>query len=385
MDARTLLTEEDLAYCVAIRRRIHRHPELGFDLPRTQALVGQELEKLGLTWTDRYAPCSVVSYINPGHPGKTVLIRADMDALPITEKSGEPFTSEEPGKMHACGHDAHTAILLTVARVLCRVREQLPCRVMVLFQPSEECAESGARCMVENGVTEGVDCALMLHCDNSCPAGFLGVTEKNYAAACDPIQITLHGRTAHATKYWEGVDAIQMGMEIWNALSRMVTEVAGDREHIFRLGVFQGGTAHNVVSDLCTLEITFRYYDTSLGEAVQKKGRTIIQDICARFGGTADIRWETSAPPVVNDTALAHKYDASAKKVAGALSGFVSGGMGSEDFAWYLTKIPGVATTLGTGNVRKGITAVGHTNHYRIDESAFKNGILGFVQFILDQ
>ena len=384
MDAKSSITKEDIDYCVAIRRRLHRRPEVGFDLPETAALVKAELEKLGLFVRTDYAPCSCVAIVNPEHSGKTVLVRADMDALPILEKSGVEFASEKPGMMHACGHDAHTAMLLTVGRVLCRVKEQLPVRVMLLFQPSEECEQSGARCMVENGVTEGVDYALTIHCGNEHPTGYLGVVAGDYLAACDPITLTFHGKTAHATRFTEGVDAIQMAMQAWAGLKQIVEEEVGDRKHIFSLGYFHGGTAHNVISDECTVKISFRYYDRDFGAKVRSRGIALLEDICSRFGGTVDIDWNTSAPPVINDGALAERFLASARKVAGENCGTTGVRMGSEDFAWYLTKVPGIATRLGTRNEAFGSTTTGHTNTYRIDENAFENGVLGLCQFVLD-
>jgi amidohydrolase len=325
-----------------------------------------------------------VAFLNPEAKGKTILLRADMDALPIEEKSGVDFASEKTGMMHACGHDAHTAMLLTVARVLSRVKEQLPVRVMLLFQPSEECEQSGARCMVEHGVTEGVNYAVTIHCGNEHPTGYLGVVAGDYLAACDPITLTFHGKTAHATRAAEGVDAIQMAMQAWEGLKKIEAEEVGSRKHIFSLGYFHGGTAHNVISDTCAIKISFRYYDTAFAARVRARGIALLEEICARFGGTVDIDWNTSAPPVINDGELAQRYLASAKKIAGKNCGATGVRMGSEDFAWYLTKVPGIATRLGTGNPEKGSITTGHTNSYRIDEDAFENGVLGLCQFILD-
>ena len=382
--AKSYLTEEDIQYCVDIRRKLHRRPEVGFDLPETAALVKAELEKLGLTVMTHFAPCSCVAFVNPECKGKTVLLRADMDALPILEKSGVEFASEKPGLMHACGHDAHTAMLLTVGRVLQRIKEQLPVRVMLLFQPSEECEQSGAKCMVEHGVTDGVDYAVTFHCGNEYPAGFLGLSVGDAQAACDPITLTFHGKTAHATRYWEGVDAVQMAMQAWEGLKKIVAEEVEERKHIFSLGYFHGGTAHNVISDECTVKISFRYYDSAFAAKVRSRGIALLDEICTAFGGTVDIDWNTSAPPVINDAKLAEHFLASAKKVAGENTAVTPSRMGSEDFAWYLTKVPGIATRLGTGNAEKGANTSGHTNVYRIDEDAFENGILGLCQFVLD-
>ncbi len=384
MDVKNLWTEKHMAYCVDVRRRLHRMPELGFDLPQTTALVRSELEQMGLTPIEDFAPCSIVAYINPESAGKTVLVRADMDALPILEKSGVAYASQIPGRMHACGHDAHTAMLLTLARVLLPVKEQLPCRVMLLFQPSEECEQSGARCMVENGVTEGVDCAVTIHCGNEHPTGYLGAVPGDYCAACDPITLTFHGKSAHATRAAEGIDAIQMAMQAWNALQQIVQEEAGDRRYIFSLGYFRGGTAHNVVSDTCVVKISFRYYDDAFAKCVRDRGIAAIDGICDSFGGTVDVDWSTSAPPVINDSALTEVFLGAARKVAGVLCGETEVSMGSEDFSWFLTKVPGIATRLGTGNADKGCVATGHTENYRIDEDAFRNGVLALAQFLMD-
>jgi len=384
MLAKDLLTKEDLDFCVDIRRKIHRRPELGFDLPETVGLVGEELDKMGLSWTGKYAPCSAVAIVNPEKEGKTLMIRADMDALPVLEKSGVPFASEIEGRMHACGHDAHTAILLTAGRVLTRIKDKLPCRVMLLFQPSEECEQSGARCMVENGVCEGVDYAMTYHCGNEHPTGYLGVVAGDYCAACDPITLTFHGKTAHATLPENGVDAIQMALEAWNGMKAIVAEEVGDRKYIFSLGYFHGGTAHNVISDLCEIKVSFRYYDTQFGKTVRERSIQLLNEICAKFGGTVDINWKTSAPPVINDARLTALYERMAEKVAGDNRGDDEVSMGSEDFAWFLTKVPGIATRLGTGNPSQGPVTMGHTNTYRIDEDAFENGVASVVQFALD-
>ena len=256
MNAKELITQEDLDYCIALRRQLHRRPEVGFDLPETAALVKGELEKLGLTVQTQYAPCSAVAILNPDHPGKTVLLRADMDALPILEKSGLDFSSEKPGMMHACGHDAHTAMLLTVGRVLSRVKEQLPVRVMLLFQPSEECETSGAKSMVDHGAADDVDFVVMTHCSNDLPSGTIGYRIGPLNAACDPVTIVFKGKTAHATLPEQGIDAIAMAWQAYADLKQIAAEEAGTQtRYIFGMNYFHGGTAHNVVSDRCELKI----------------------------------------------------------------------------------------------------------------------------------
>ena len=384
MLATNLLTAEDLQYCIDIRRAIHRRPELGFDLPETTALVTAELEKMGLSCTGKYAPSSAVAWINPEADGPHLMIRADMDALPVTEKTGLPFSSEIPGKMHACGHDTHTAILLTVARILCRVKEQLPARVMVLFQPSEECEQSGAKVMVQNGVMDDVDCCISTHCSNSYPAGFIGCSAGNRSAACDPITVVFHGKTAHATRPYAGVDAIKMALRAQDELQKIVTEEVGDRKHIWALGYFNGGTAHNVVADRCELRFSFRYFDMDFAAKVRSRGTEALQRIAADFGGTVDIDWNMSAPPVINDARITDIFRHSTKKLEGVTFGEVPYSMGSEDFSYYLLKKPGINFNYGTGNEEKYGKSSVHCNNFIADEDGFRAAILAFVQFVLD-
>lgn len=384
MLATDLLTAEDLSYCIDIRRKIHRHPELGFDLPVTTALVGAELENMGYTWDGSYAPSSAVSWVNPEGTGPCVMLRADMDALPVTEKTGLPFSSEIPGHMHACGHDTHTAILLTVGRVLARIKDQLPCKVMLLFQPSEECEQSGAKVMVENGVMDEVDYCICTHCGNSHHANVIGSCIGDYCAACDPITIVFHGKTAHATRPHNGVDAIRMALAAQDGLEKIVKEEVGDRKHIWALGVFRGGTAHNVVADECELRFSFRYFDMEFAAKVRERGVALLKRIAADFGGSVDIDWNMSAPPVINDPILTERFRRSVDKLSDIENIEVTYGMGSEDFSYYMLKKPGLCFHYGSGNEEKYGKSFGHCNNFIVDEDSFRAPILAFLQFVLD-
>ena len=384
MTATKLFTDEDFQYCVDIRRTIHQHPELGYDLPKTSALVKTELEKMGLTTTDRYAPCSVVSWINPGSSGKKILPRADMDALPVTEKTGLPYASKIEGRMHACGHDSHVAILLTVARVLSRVKDQLPCGVKLCFQPSEECEDCGAKRMMNNGVADDVDCCVAIHCDNDVPVGTIGVREGDFAAACDPIKITFHGKTAHATRPEQGIDAIQMALKAQAAMKKIVEEEVGERRYIWALCSFHGGTAHNIISDLAEIKISFRYYDMEFAARVRERCVALCQQLAAEVGGTVDIDWEMLVPPIHNEASLVEQFRKSISKLDGIGLKKVPQRISSDDFSWTLQKAPGFLFRYGTRNEEKGCTAVLHSNDFVIDEDGFRAGVLAFVQFVLD-
>ncbi|MCQ2437726.1 MAG: amidohydrolase, partial [Clostridia bacterium] len=218
------VTEELFDYAVDIRRTIHRHPEIGFDLDNTVALVTTELDKAGIEHTDRYGKGSVVAFIGNDPAKRTLALRADMDALPLQERSGVPFSSEIDGVMHACGHDAHTACLLTAAKILKAHESELKCNVRLMFQPSEECEQSGAKMMVDNGVLDGVSLVIGQHNETTLPAGRLGLGIGDYQAACVPLTLRFYGKTAHAALAHTGIDALQMGIEAHGALKEMGKE-----------------------------------------------------------------------------------------------------------------------------------------------------------------
>ncbi len=381
MTANELVTKEDLAYAVSVRRAIHEYPELGFELPRTTALVKQELDRLGIALREDYAPCSISGYIGSG--ARTLGIRADMDALPIDEKTGLPYASRIPGRMHACGHDAHTAILLTVARVLKRNEEKLPVRVKLLFQPSEECEVSGARAMLESGAMEDVDVIIGAHCENTLESGRIGYFPGDYMAACDPITITFRGKTAHATMAENGVDAIAMAYAAVAEMKQLVKTIARDRMHVFSLGYFHGGTAHNVIADCCTLKISFRYYDMAMAAEIREACASACERIAAAYGGSVDIDWQMSAPSLHNDEALTEAFRACAEEVLPGRLTEMTAKKSTEDFAWFLTKRPGFLFRFGTRNEAKGCVRAQHCNDFELDEDAMMSAILAFVQFAL--
>ena len=254
-------TDAVFARAVEDRRWLHAHPEVGFDLENTAAYVRVRLDEIGVEWED-CGRCGVLGRVgDPSGRKPVVALRADMDALPIQEASGVPFASVYPGRMHACGHDSHTAVLLAVARLLKGMEDALPCGVRLVFQPSEEGEVSGARMMVERGAMDGVDRVLGLHCENALPAGTVGVCPGDYMAACAPVEVTFIGREAHAALREGGVDAIAMAVRAWDAMREAVADEAGDRRYIWSVGCVNGGTAHNIIAGRCEMRITFRYFD----------------------------------------------------------------------------------------------------------------------------
>ena len=382
--ATTIATDTLFAEAVAARRHIHAHPETGFDLDETVAFVRERLAAYGVPFTDRYGRCSLCATLGDLSGAKPVVaLRADMDALPIQEASGVPFASQTPGVMHACGHDSHTAVLLAVAKALKAREESLPCGVRLIFQPSEECAESGARMMVENGVLDGVSAILGLHCENALEAGVIGIHSGPYMAACFPLRIAFVGRSSHAAIPEAGIDAIAMAARAYGEMRDAVAEEAGDRRYIWSVGSFHGGTAHNVIADRCELEVSFRYYDSAFADRALARVKAICERVAGEFGGRAEVGGFISAHAVINDEGLVNRFSKSVR-ARGLPLVDLPARMSSEDFSWYLTRVPGAIFRFGTRNEALGCTSLAHRTDFRIDESGMRYAIEACVAFVLD-
>jgi amidohydrolase len=376
------VSNELFEYTTRIFRQLHMYPEIGFDLYKTTALVAAELDELGIVHTDKYGKCSLVGQIGNRDDLPTLAIRADMDALPVHEIVDVPYKSKIDGVMHACGHDSHTAILLAVAKVLKSKEAELPCNVRLLFQPSEECAVSGAKMMADNGCLEGVDSVICLHCDGAVESGELAVQVGPCMAACVPLRIQFHGLTSHATIPEKGIDAIAMAVESYGRLKEMVKEEAGDQPYIWSIGVFKGGEVHNVIADFCTQDISFRFYDMDFAERVHKRTQQIIQEIADKFGGRAELEWNMSCPPVLNDRSLVEQMRAVAKDMGVPMSE-MQPRKSSEDFSWFTAQRPGMLFRYGIHNEANGCVATAHRPDFKIDEEAMKTAILAFVNFVM--
>ena len=369
------------SYAVNSRRHLHEYPEIGFELEKTVAFVSAELDKMGIEYTDCYGKCSIVADVGSGN--RIIAFRADMDALPVEEKTGLPYSSKIKGAMHACGHDSHTAILLAVAKYLKANEDKLPCRIRLIFQPSEEGAVSGARMMVNNGVMNGVEQVICTHCENSLEVGKIGICYGDYMAACIPATIKFFGKSTHAALPKFGVDAIAMASEAYNELKTMVEREAHGKSYIWSVGRFSGGQVHNVVADKCEMDISFRFYDMSFAKRVEKQMNTICSDISDRFGGKFEADWHMSSGVVHNDENLVATFEKTAKSAGLDLQTILQK-MSSEDFCWYLEKAPGMIFRFGTRNETLGCTALAHRNDFCIDEEGMRSAIIAFCEYAMN-
>lgn len=258
MDRSEIMALIDEAYIVRIRRQLHMYPELEFDLPNTLALVRSELTQLSIPFTEKYGRSSIVGYINPAHNGFTLGIRADMDALPLQEKTGLPYASCIDGRMHACGHDAHTAMLLGAAKALKAIEHRLPCRVLLVFQACEEGPYTGAKLMVEDGLMEEIDAICGLHVETSMETGCIGACSGVAMATSHPIIIEFFGRTSHASKPQQGVDALAMAMRCYMDLQMLLAHERDPLadECVLCIGSLHAGTTTNVTPDYAEIKIS---------------------------------------------------------------------------------------------------------------------------------
>ena len=378
------LPQELYNYCVDLFYRLHMCPEIGFDLYETTAIVEEALRELEIPYTTRYGKCSLVGYIGNKENVPTLGLRADMDALPIQEQVDVPYASRNPGVMHACGHDSHTAIMLTVAKILKSMEKELPCNIRLFFQPSEESGIGGAKMMVENGCLDGVDAVTAVHCEGVIPSGTLGIQRGYATAACATPSLTFHGVTSHAAIPERGVDAVAMAVESYTALKEMVRQEAGNLPYIWSVGVFHGGETHNVIPDLCTQRISFRFYDTEFAERVHRRTDAIIHEIAGRYGGRAELDWNMICGPVYNNETLVDKFCEVVEKMPGTPLVHPEPKRTSEDFAWFAAERPGFLFRFGTYNEAKGCIHTVHRPDFRIDEEAMKPAVLAVVNFVLE-
>ena len=368
-------------YAVKIRRQLHEYPEVGFDLPRTVALVTKELTDMGIAYTLQYGEGSVVADLGQGDV--CVGLRADMDALPVEEKVDLPFASKIPGQMHACGHDAHTGILLAVAKYLKENESKLPCRVRLLFQPSEEGAISGAKMMLDNGVMEGVDEVLCTHCEPTMDPGKVGLCIGDYMAACIPGTIRFHGKTAHAARQDTGINAVAMGVDAYVQLKEMIQRESVGHKHIWCNGKLAGGFVHNVVPDECEMAISFRFYDMEFAARVSSEVKRICNQIAESYGGSVDIEWNMSTGPVHNNAAVCDRI----RNLPGIAEKIhpMDQRLSSEDFGWYLTKVPGALFRFGTQDREKGWNKPAHCNDFCLNEEGMKDAIEVFTSYVINR
>ena len=371
---------------VNLRRELHQHPEIGFDLPKTLALVRRELDALGIEYTDKFGQSSIVATICPEKKDFTIGLRADMDALPIQEPEGVPFISQHPGCMHACGHDMHTATLLGVAKLLKQRESELNCRVKLLFTPAEEYVSPGCKQLAENGVMEDIDCILAYHVDPEIPLGMVAVDAGGQGANSMGFTVEFFGQTAHAASQHKGKDAISMAVEAYQAMHIMVAkEFSANEPRVLNIGTIHGGKTNNIVCDYCEMFGTHRTHSDEVSEKLMQRIKEICHGVAAMNGARAEVTVKKFLPFVINNEVVTQRIYEAAKQVIGEENIFHKRrNLGGEDFSFLCRQKPGMQFRVGTRTDEPRSALPLHNDKLIFDERALDIAMKMMVQFVLD-
>lgn len=384
MERSLLFSPELEKYMISLRRELHQCPGVGFDLAQTTAIVKRELAANGISYTEQYCQSSIVADINPGCTDFTIAIRADMDALPVEEKTGLPFSSKNPGKMHACGHDMHTAILLGTAKVLKSLESDLHCRVRLIFQPCEEGSNGGGKQMTANGAVDDVDVIVALHVEPLLPTGHIGICPGASMAARHFHTVEFFGKSSHAAFPQNGNDALAMAVKAYNDIQVMFARLNPMSNKICAINYLHSGVAENVIPDYAKMQISVRSFDLIEDEFIHNKICQCCENAAAELGGTARVEDDYEAYPVVNDSAVRANMLSAAKAALGEDHiDEMPQKMSSEDFSFFLQKVRGCMLCLGIRNEEKGCTGQLHNSDLIPDEDALMCGCKTFVEFVL--
>lgn len=383
------LIEKHIDDIIKIRRDIHENPELSMEEIRTSGIVKVELENLNLKVQDRVGKMGVVGLLEGKEEGKTLLLRADMDALPIDEKTDLSFRSIIPGKMHACGHDVHTAILLGVARVLSELNNEFKGNIKFTFQPAEEMNPTGgARYMIEDGVLENpkVDGAMALHVWGF-PVGKVALRRGVMMAQSDRIFITVRGRAAHASQPHAGIDAIVAAGHIITALQTIVSRNVDPMENaVITIGTIQGGDRYNILCEKVMMEGTVRIFNPSIAELMPKRIKEIAENVAKAFDCKCDVEYIRGYSLTVNNKDMANKVIKTFENTLGEENVLIPKhpASGAEDFSEFSMRVPSVFYWLGMeSEINKGLTTL-HSPNLIVDERCIPVGIKTMCKAALD-
>jgi amidohydrolase len=370
--------QELFPYTQSLRRDFHMHPELGFREVRTGGIVAKELEALGIEVTKGVGRTGVVGLLEGAKPGPTLLLRFDMDALPIAEETGAEYASQNPGVMHACGHDGHTAIGLTVARMLHEHRGELAGNIKFCFQPSEEGTNGeetgGNELMIHDGVLEGpkVDMSLGLHLWNEKPFGWVSVTNGPIMAGAEIFTITVTGRGGHGAIPDRAVDPIVAAAQIVTALQTVVSRnVSPLGTAVISVTNLHSGTAFNIIPQEAKLEGTIRTFDNGVRQTVVERVEQIVKGIAAGMGCSAEVSIKRITPALVNNPSITAKVQETARRLLpGANLDFEYQTMTAEDMAFMQEKVPGCYFFVGSNDAARHLDYGHHHPKFDFNEEA---------------
>ena len=371
---------------VAMRRDLHAHPELGFEEVRTAGIVAGRLRDLGYEVHEGIGVTGVVGVVRGERPGKTVMLRADMDALPLPEETVHPYASRAAGKMHACGHDGHVAMLLGAAQPIALRRKDLAGSVVLCFQPAEE-GRGGAKAMVDEGVIErfGIERAYGLHLFSQLPTGILGFREGPFYASSDSIEIRIDGQGGHGAAPHLSIDPILVAAEFVASVQKVVSRQVDPMEPaVVTIGAIHGGTTHNVIPSSVTLLGTVRSFDRGVRERMAERIERVLRGVCDGAGATYSFEYLWRYPVTSNDAAqTAYVRDLATQTFGAERTVTAHMHMGAEDFSFFAQRVPACYFVIGS----YGDDASGYPHHhgkFDIDEAALETGVRIMTALALD-
>ncbi|TRZ38165.1 amidohydrolase [Niallia circulans] len=366
---------------ITYRRYLHQHPELSFEEEKTSQYIYDQLQAFGNIELTRPTKTSVVGRIIGAAPGKVVAIRADMDALPIQEENDVDYASTNPGVMHACGHDGHTAMLLGAAKVLSSIKDQLHGEIRLLFQHAEELFPGGAEEMVEAGVMDGVDTVIGAHLWSPLEIGKIGIVYGPMMASPDTFYLTVNGKGGHAALPHQTVDSIAVASQVVTNLQHIVSRNTDPLDNlVLSVTKFVGGTTHNVIPGSVEICGTVRSFDPDLRKEVPKLMERVIKGITDAHGATYEFNYEFGYRPVINDARVTEVLEATVAEVYGVEAiDKMKPNMGGEDFSAFQQVTEGSFFYIGAGNPEKNADFPHHHARFEIDEESLEKGVNLFV------
>ena len=375
----------DKDYIIRVRRELHKVPELGFELPKSLAIIRRELDAIGIPYTEEIGRSCIIATLNEGVGNKTIAIRADFDGLPIQEETGLEFSSTHPGMMHACGHDTHAAMLLGTAKAMKAMEKDIKCCVKFIFQSAEEIL-GGAKTICETGFMDQVDEIIACHVYTDTLLGAVKINRNCNSACSRGFKLHLYGKAAHIARPDRGVDAVAMAFRVYNGIQALrVSEMNPIEPVIIGVGSIHGGEVNNIVCDHVVMDISVRTQHTELDSRIYQRITHIAQSVAEDMGGRAELETYKYSPALRNDPVIADAVENAAMKIVGKdMIQVKKDAMGGEDFAYYLQHKPGCIFGLGVHDPDLPYTP-GHNSKMYINESALDVAPKVFIQYVLDR
>ena len=379
------ITKKYKDYIIEKRRYFHMNPEPSFNEYNTSKVVQEELKKLEITF-EIFAKTGIIATIKVQNPGKTVLLRADMDALEVCEKNNVSYRSQKEGLMHACGHDGHIAMLLGAAHVLNEIKNDISGEIKLLFQPAEEIAK-GAKAMIEESkIIDSIDAAFAIHLWQGVPVGKISLESGARMAAADLFSIKVKGKSGHGSMPHETIDAVVVASAIVMNLQHLVSRNTNPLDTlVVTVGKLTAGTRHNIIAGEALLEGTIRSFSDEVWKKVPEQIERVVKNTAAAYDAEAEIDLVRATPPLVNNQDISDILKASAEKLYGEeVVTKYEKTPGGEDFAYFTQAVPGALAFVGIRNDEKGINSPHHNETFDMDEEALEMGANLYAQFAID-